>query len=499
MKPSTAVDTTEQQPWSPLDAVRVSLESQDRPKGNEPPATFSQQDYSESPAVASLKLLSEVEAEKSRNGSLHSDGTEYALEGALKSLLASGANSLNSKQPDGKAAASEDFSRRTSSGFGNGDRRQPKKENSKAPFSGLGIPATITLRKATGLFQASAGIEPPRKASAEETESTRECSLSTPTAFTLIGFGSQQFDRQEQSKSSQEAVQIGKPSVVSTKGQERLLSTLSSKVSGVVDSRRRSVAEPAATVTNIFPSPAIIASPVTSSSPTNGPESRFSVVQTMSRHSLHQVIWREDDTSSGSGTSSNHVSPRDSVNLPETSENSPVHRSAPASNIGSRQNSKITLLKEEDFAPNALVKYEAESPVNSARSYPVGHMLQWSWSGTGGGHLDLTHSNLIERDPQGSCDTEDRPPSKALPTRPSFVPQLLILDDDELTPTSHESGIARRGSCMVDSPSMTSMTAGRELGSRRSFCVQPLTLSSLADLGADENQNGIAPAEESAE
>ncbi|KAL8721460.1 MAG: hypothetical protein Q9225_001872 [Loekoesia sp. 1 TL-2023] len=491
LKPSTAADTTEQQRWSPLYTVNPSSESQDQPKGNKFPGPVSQQDCSESPAAASLKLLSEVEAEKSKNDSLHSDGTKYSLGGALKSLLTtSDANPLTSKQPDVKAAASSTFSKRRSSALRDGDRRRPKKEDSKAPFSGLGIPATITLRKATGLFQVSAGIEPPRDASAEETVSTGESSLSSPTAFTLIGFGSQQFDRQEQSKSSQEGVQIRKPSVVSTKGQELLLSMPSSKSSGMFDSRRRSVAEPAATVTNIFPSPAIIASPVTSSSPANGPESRFSVVQTKSRNSLHQVIWREDDTSSGSGTCSDHESPTDSVNLPETSENSPVHRSAPASNISSRQNSKITLLEEEEFAPDVLVKNKAESPVNPARPHPEGQMLQWSWGGTAGGPFDLTNSNLVERDPPGSNDKEDRLPGKAPPTGPSFVPRLLIPDDDELAPTPHEPGIARRGSFMVDSPSMTSMTAGRELGSRRSICLQPLTLSSLADLGAGENQNG---------
>ena len=488
---ATTLIQSEQEPSSPPIAAITSLKSHLEHEGNEGPLmNASQDESSESPAVTSLKRLSVAMEQNTVDSSPGIEKTRLSIGSLVTSLLASSSSeSSTQERPIEDPTISRSFARRRSSAFRDGDKRRLKKDGVKGPLSGLEIPAVITLRKATGLFQVGTAVEPPLNTSADEAGGPRESPSSSPTTFTLVGFDSKHLGGQEQTAELHEEARTRKASTVSSLGHELLLPSItSSKNSELVGGRRQSIAEPAITITKIFPSPAIIASPATDSSPVNDSERRISVVQIMTRNSLHQVIWREDDTSSGSGSSSDHISPTVSIKLPETSENSPVKNSATTSNSPSAQSSKITLSKDEGFAPNSLGKDKAETSVDPLVPRPQGQILQWSW-GEAARPSNLTNSNMSGRGPWGVDYTEDRLSNNALPTGQVLIPELQIPEDEGLTRTPHELGIARRGSFMVDSPSVTNLTAGRELGSRRSICVQPLTLANLAELGTFDSED----------
>ncbi|KAL8939407.1 MAG: hypothetical protein Q9216_003372 [Gyalolechia sp. 2 TL-2023] len=480
VKPFTAVDTIEQQAWSPLAVAQISSESQDLSKCHEPPATVQQGESIESPAVTSLKRLSVAEANNPGRSSLDADETKTSFGSALKSLF--DRNDATSDHSTGVLATPRSYARRRSSAFRDGDRRRPKKDDTKVPLAGLSIPATIMLRKATGLLGLGTNTEPSTNAILGGAECTEESPLIPPIAFTLVGFDSRHVADKKQGMRSQADSQIRKSSTVLEIGHNAILPMFSSASSELLGSRRNSLAEPAITFTNTFPSTTIMTSPVSNSPSVNGPDRRFSVVQIKSRNSLHQVIWREDDTSSDSGTSSDHPSPTGSVTLLDTSENSPTNKSATSSDINAKLDSKVSLCKVDNLVSDPLVNAEGDniSP-KLANPRSESHMLQWSW-GAG-------PNPEFSEDPDVANDSTTHPQSKSSPFGPSFIPQLLFPTDEEESPlVKHGPGVARRGSFMANAPSTTNLAAGRELGSRRSISIQPLMLSSLPDVGASENQ-----------
>ncbi|KAI4176377.1 MAG: hypothetical protein LQ343_001116 [Gyalolechia ehrenbergii] len=483
VNPSTAVETAEQQDWSPLAVAKVSSESQDQPECHEPPATVPKDESMESPAFASLKRLSVAEAKNSKRGSLNAEETKISFTSAVKSLLAT--NDATSPPPEhsnGVLATSRSYARRRSSAFTDGNRRRPKKDDTKALLIGLSTPATIMLRKATGLLGLGPNTESLINATPGEAESTEESTLNSPTAFTLVGFDSRQVADKEQSMRSQADFKISRRSTVLTTGHDIIPSITSSAFSEVVSSRPNNLAEPAITFTNTFPSATIMTSPVTSSAPIIGPDRQFSVMQIKSRNSLHQVIWREDNTSSNSGTSSEHPSPTASVKPLDTSENSPTNKSAIFSDVSTKLDSRVTLCKDDDLGPDPLVSLETDIPLNLARPRSESHMLQRSW-GAG-------PNQGFSKDPDGTNDSANPSQSNYSPFGPPFIPQLLFSADEEASPLVHHGlGATRRGSFMVNAPSPTNLAAGRELGSRRSISIQPLMLSSLPELGAAEDQS----------
>ncbi|KAL9602785.1 MAG: hypothetical protein Q9219_001628 [cf. Caloplaca sp. 3 TL-2023] len=466
----------------PSTAVGI-LEQQRQPILHNDTATIVKDDNSVSLAVASLRKLSVEGPERQGRGSPEDDERTSSKGGLFKSLLNITSGNTSDLKPSAEASKTSDCPpRRRSSAFRDGNRRRPRKDDIAAPLTGLGVPATIILRKATGLFRRDSGSEMPAATTADETASSREGSLSSPTMFTLVGFDSHLVNDQKQHKRPQEELQRRRRSTVSTNGQELLLSTNSPKSLELESSGREGSAGRVVTITKTFPSPAIITSPVTSSSPANGPEGRFSIVQIKSRHSLHQVIWREDDTSSGSGSSSEHLSPTGSIKVLEENENSPVHQSAAPSKLPTRQNSKTAVDKGMDPVLETPVKNGADMSLHSTVHRPEGQMLQWSWSSPAGIPFEFASDDDVAKDPKISSR------GKAPPNGPSVAPQILVPEgDEESWMTSSPSGIARRGSFMVSPPSQAGLAVGRELGSRRSISVQALPLSGLAELGATED------------
>lgn len=90
------------------------------------------------------------------------------------------------------------------------------------------------------------------------------------------------------------------------------------------------------------------------------PARRISVVQFRSRNSIHEVVWREDETSSGSSLG---ISPQTSSSL--QSQKSKI--SSPKSETRAAQNARLTTIRN--------------TPVTSSKSdQPSTTMFQWTWS-----------------------------------------------------------------------------------------------------------------------
>lgn len=480
MKPSNAVDTTDEQHESPPYVSEITPESHDQPKYHKLPVSVPQEKSLASPAVSSLKRLSVAEANNSGNISQSGEVTKRSFGRAIKSLLpSSDTTSPPSELPDEVFATSTSNARRRSSAFRGRDSQRLKNEDTKTPSFGLSIPASIMLRKATGLLGLGVSTKPSVDVGPEEPPSTEESPLNSPTAFTIVSFDSRHIGDKAHITRYQADSPLRRRSTISIAGQEAIVNTSFTNTREMVDSRRSSLAGPVVTFTNTFPSTAIMTSPTSSFPSINGPDHRFSVVQIKSQNSLHQVIWREDDTPSDSGTSSEHPSPTDSLTALNTSENSPTNKPSTASKNGTRQSSKVSLCKDDDMGPDPLVKMGAGSLPKLSKPRSDGHMLQWSWG---------TDRNGLE-DPENTNNGALQPHSTSSPFGPPLVPQLFFPTDEEKTPLKHhELGLTRRGSFMVDAPPATSLAAGRELGSRRSISVQPFMLSNLSGLGVAEDR-----------
>lgn len=446
---------------------------------------------SESPAVSSLRRLSEATKGKPVDRtSLNVDEAPQPVFAVLESFFtASNTNSSTRKNSVGDPTIPAHGLRRRSTAFRDGDRRRPSKSATKPTVPGLGIPATITLRKATGLFSFDAGPKASMQSAVGESAAKIEDTLSSPTTCTLAGFGPHLLDNPDQTLNPQIGAQSRKPSSVSTKGLELLRYVSASEMPS---NRRQSLAETAVTIANIFPSPAILASPIKSAPPSNEIQRRLSVVQIQSRKSLHQVIWREDDASSGSGTSSDPVSPTGSlsIKIPESIESSPAQRSIASSKAGTRRNSTLSCVMKQNTPLDALSKGDSSIAVHAAVSHPEAQMIHWSWGAT----VDTPDGNTgnidIMKGLGGTYITQGpRLEEKCLGTA-SALPQLCVPDEEEDTPISEGSGFVRRASFAIDPSSLASIGPGRELGSRRSISVQPISISRLGEDVAINAQRG---------
>ncbi|KAL8655124.1 MAG: hypothetical protein Q9210_001071 [Variospora velana] len=401
-----------------------------------------------SPAVTALRRLSEVGLRRQSTGSPYALGLSNSLGGTIAWFKPS-AEAI--PQPRKQSMDGEDTSRskarRRSSAFRDGNRRRPEKDNAKAAAPGLKLPATITLRKATGLFNTDTNADAKSDAVSDESPTSRNDSPESPTSCALIAFDSQQLDNPGQTSTSHHDAQIHKHSVISIKGLELAVKVPAANGSTSVRSWQQAGAAPVVTVTDVYPSPAILASPIKTTSFTDLPERRFSVVKIHSRKSVHRVIWCEDDGSCSNGASSDPVSPTGetsagSVKSISPSENSPV-RTLSASKVVSRQSFESTSYSEHSFPPKVLMESECNAPSSMSNLHPEGQMFQWLW-GADLGSLETTAepSNNAERPSQSASklgSAKENPPAVV-----SWVPHLMVPDDEEPTAASGELTMRRQ-------------------------------------------------------
>lgn len=146
----------------------------------------------------------------------------------------------------------------------------------------------------------------------------------------------------------------------------------------ITDRRHSSVAETALTITDFYPAPGTFAKPKsrTNSISHNRATFRTSVVQLLSRNSLHEIIWREEGTPSSEESSSlnslkqkNQLSPKHSSlqtdGSDKSSMHSPTHVSPP-------------VVKEIGFS--SITKSSTEPVESSPDSFNAHKRLfTWSW------------------------------------------------------------------------------------------------------------------------
>ncbi|KAL8725261.1 MAG: hypothetical protein Q9166_007463 [cf. Caloplaca sp. 2 TL-2023] len=500
-KPATAVSEADpgklpnaDQPHQlPSSIMTTVLDDQRQSEVVEGPSPISSVQINESPAVISLRRLSEHGGDRRSSVSKDADKPWQSLRGMLEAMFtASDVGTSNQKQSDGGQTTPQQGISRRNTASREQDRRRLRKTETSAGMLGLEIPAIITLRKATGLFQIGAGPEAAMHIPTEISPDCREGSISSPSTCTLVGIDSRLLGGKDQTTERQDGALTRKVSPGITNGPELLVSR-PSKESASEDGRQRSMAETAITVANTFPSPAILASPTGTTSSNTEAERRFSVVHIKSRKSLHQVIWCEDDTSSSSATSSDSLSltRSESSMIPGISEKSLVKKSAATSKASTRQNSNPTLSKEISLASDALVKAEKSVPVDTTRTPPEGQMLQWSWSLDEDAPYDPMDTSDAAKTSHSILQSQGQPQADASFAATVDIPRLFIPNDDEDPLTRHQPlAVSRRGSFMLDTSSLASMTAEREAGSRRSISIDPLKFSRLGDGGVIDDRNG---------
>ncbi|CAO1598439.1 hypothetical protein XANCAGTX0491_002205 [Xanthoria calcicola] len=483
-------EQTQQQHWlsSPFSSTN---KTQKLLQDIEQPAMCFPKEINESPAVISLKRLSVSGGDTTAKVSPEIDDGSQPSPGVLGSLF----RKIDMDPPDLKRSDDDQTTmapwygiRRQNTAPRDRDKRQLKMNETSAAVLGLEIPATITLRKATGLFQIERDPGSDDPALTDQLNGTREGSLTSPTTCTLVEFDSRLL-------SNPESDHQHKSSKVTADGPGLLVSNLASRRSTSSDSRRQSLAETAVTVSNTFPSPAILASPVSGPSSIKEAERRFSVVHIKSRKSLHQVIWREDDTFSGSETSSesSSLTRPASSKLPELSKNSP-ERTTPASKKADEpQISSPTIPQPGALTPDDPVTAGNLAIFKAVERQPEGQMLQWSWGVAEDPPYDPTDSSeaalslycTLEK----AKEAKDNGPFGTIPA----IPRLSIPEDEGSPPPGHSLGTSRRGSFAVDTTSLVSTMRERESGNRRSISIAPFMLSSLGDGDANDNHdNGRA-------
>ncbi|KAL8913949.1 MAG: hypothetical protein Q9171_001334 [Xanthocarpia ochracea] len=470
------VDNETQRLRQPPYPCPIPTDSQKPPKETERSSMCHTQEINESPAVISLRRLSEFGEDSRARISSEISKTSQLIQSDEDQITTNPKHGLRKR-----STASQD------------QRRLGKIELSTA-FLGLDIPTTITLRKATGLFQIGPGLDPGTDAHilADQSHHTKEGSTSSPTTCMLVGFDSRSLSSTDQITNRENDEYPHKPSgdKANDSGLPVLHSLLNLPMSS--DSRRQSLAETAVTVSNSFPSPAILASPLDYSSSVNEVERRFSVVHIKSRKSLHQVIWREDDTSSSSETSSKSVSPTRpaSIKQQEASENSSMDKSPASSKTNVRQTSSPALSEHRAFTPDALLTAEKLIPFKAAEVQPQGQMLQWSWGVADDVLYDPMDCSKAAKSSHGTPKQHDQSEASAPGTMVSAIPRLSIPIDVEAPDSRLSPGIPRRGSFVVDTTSLASITSEREAGSRRSISITPFMLSKLGVGGPPDDHDG---------
>ncbi len=483
-------EPTQQQRW--LSSPFSSTDNTQKPLQDiERPAMCFPKEINESPAVVSLKRLSVFGGDTTAKVSPETDEVSQPSPGVLGSLF----RRIDTDPPDLKRSEADQTTmipwygiRRQNTAPRDRDKRQLKVNETSAAVLDLEIPATITLRKATGLFQIERDPGSDDPALTDQLKGTRDGSLTSPATCTLVEFDSRLLSNPENDDQH-------KTSNVTADGPGLSVSNLASRRLTSSDSRRQSLAETAVTVSSIFPSPAILASPVSGSSSVKEAERRFSVVHIKSRKSLHQVIWREDDTSSGSETSSesSSLTRPASSRIPELSKNSPERshlQATPASRKADEPHtSSPTTSQPGALTPDDLVTAENLAMFKAAERQPEGQMLQWSWGVAEDAPYDPTDSSeaamSLHRTLEKAEEAKDNGPFGTMPA----IPRLSIPEDEGSPPPGHALGTSRRGSFAVDTTSLGSTMRERESGNRRSISITPFMLSSLGDGDANDNHD----------
>lgn len=337
----------------------------------------------ESPAVLALRSLTMPHSEF--------ENTEPQGLRRMSSALSNTFYFLKTRTPTTKSSRKaskppEENERRRNSyrnNFPCGDisRRRPTFKESKGLSSMLGTPATITLRKASNVYAPTPVMS--SMAASIINEDIRKPSPEAPAAELLAFYTTPTFMIRGLNATRQVSPHSGEfPSSLATEGssnfypssqtvQKRSMST--AKFNQKPNVRRSSnPAEATLTFADVYVAPRTFAVEPNSRKRSLIPGEalrRISVVHFRSRNSVHEIIWREDETTSGSSLSSGSrtsASPLRQDGISRSGTPSPEERLQPTQGI----------------EPGEKVQYGylSQSPAISSRpSKPQDHLFKWSW------------------------------------------------------------------------------------------------------------------------
>ena len=336
-------------------------------------------DEHDSPAVSALRSLSFQAPVRSKSQGLQRVST--ALANTFNLFRPNSAVTfadIPSRQASRKA---EEASRRSSAhskslAYRDIDRRRPTFKDGKDVLQTLETPATITLRKASNVDMASALKTSMGASLSLEQECERAADAPASELLAFYSSSASEKGLTPSDISSPESAEAPRsprqPSAITFEVEAQSFRERSKSVSqcnDVSNARRCSMpAEAALTFADVHVAPGSFANGPKSSKHSSLPAEsnrRISIVQFRSRNSVHEVIWREDDTTSGSSLT---ASSRGSQNAGHS------FRSTPSSESRGILTREPAIKSKE---ANALLPAVPES-VSVFTKMPD-HLFQWTW------------------------------------------------------------------------------------------------------------------------
>ena len=344
----------------------------------------------ESPAVNALRSISQPLTPDTDSRILRRVSTAF---GATFGFLTSGKGSLDSSETSRKRSTASREECQHRNNFS--DRKCPSRSTTfkglKGATTTLETPATITLRKASNMF-----VPNPATSSLSTSAVNGNANRPDPhgpTSELLAFYATPVVSSERPRRFSGPLLQISNSSQheqVGTLWNQDPASPSEPRISNSIGQFKdadcySSPAENTLTFTDVHTAPGSFA--VESRSRKSSlafPASlrRISVVHFRSRNSIHEVIWREDETTSGSSFTSDSSSPPNQ----ESRTKSPT--------LCSQGKSGPFIVEEADDAGLRVSSFPAGSEVNPEES-----LFQWSWTGLPASAKDVkpTRTSITDR------------------------------------------------------------------------------------------------------
>lgn len=385
---------------------------------------------SQSPAICALRRLSQpvdIEADGDPRTILR---MSEAIAASLKVFKPQATKPANDTNRSSRENLHQGSSHYNSPYFQDNDQYGSNTIGSKTP-SELNTPAEITLRKASDASFPSPVLSLKHLGRSQTVGATLDKSLQTSESTAeLVAFYSQQKHEAKQLQS----FGLGSPvniSPIRDPDVTALSNVLARKRTDPIAQfsqnanfrRQSTVAEPTITFADVHIARGTFAvdpkSQKTSSLSPNSPR-RMSVVQFCSRNSVHEVIWREDETTDGSSVA---------CSSPDSIGSQPQQQLRQASdpyteNAGSR-NQKLKVPTQKD---NRLFPVAASLPTNLKQSHT--NLFQWSWG--------RPASNLNMNRQRCSDDLDISTPTGPLTSEPPSVQSFPRLRERSSTSEWHK-------------------------------------------------------------
>ena len=348
----------------------------------------------ESPAANALRSLSQPLTPGTKPGTLRRMSTALAATFGLltpvrDSVDSSKTTCRHSTAPQEESQHRDKFSER-SCPSGRTTFKGPK-----GATTTLETPATITLRKASNMFVPSP-VTSSLSASIFNEDAYKPGPLAPTSellAFYATSIGSREGSRRLSGPCPKASKSSSSVQVSTSWSQDAFSSSEPKKSISMAQSNDincySSPAESALTFTDVHTAPGSFAvEPSSRKTPLSFPESirRISVVHFRSRNSVHEVIWKEDETTSGSSFASDSSSPSNQETRAKSPTLCPQGHSAP-------------IFEEQvDDAGLRIISFPDNREI-----YQEGSLFQWSWNGPPASTKNVKNTQISTNERSGDA------------------------------------------------------------------------------------------------